>query len=109
MNALFFYQFFILFKKKPLILKIIEERKNPFKREKITLADYLELLKNNIDIREVPFSDRGSRLLVYQSAHKHCLYIKLAERLYFLDSQIESYLKRPAIYPWTLPVRSEWR
>ena len=56
---------------------------------------YLELLKNHIDITQVPFSDRGSRLLVYQSLKKKSLYIKLAERLYFLDSQIESYLKRP--------------
>ena len=56
--------------------------------------DSLMLLRNHIDLSTVPFSDRGSRLLVYQSAKKKYLYIKLAERLSFLDSQIESYLKR---------------
>jgi len=59
------------------------------------LIDYLKLLKNHIDITQVPFSDRGSRLLVYQSTTSSNLYIKLAERLYFLDSKIDSYLKRP--------------
>jgi putative isomerase len=56
--------------------------------------DCLELLKNHIDLVTVPFSDRGSRLLIYQSAKKKHFYIKLAERLSFLDSQIETYLNR---------------
>lgn len=59
------------------------------------MSDYLELLKNHIELTKVPFSDRGSRLLVYQSPKRKCFNIKLAERLYFLDSQNESYLKRP--------------
>ena len=43
--------------------------------------DYLRLLKNHIDITKVPFSDRGSRLLVFKYLDRHQLYIKLAERL----------------------------
>ncbi len=59
------------------------------------MAVPFDLLKNHIDITKVPFSDRGSRLLVYKSTKVNSFYIKLAERLFFLDSQIESYLKRP--------------
>ncbi len=55
----------------------------------------LYLLKNHIDLRAVPFSDRGSRLLLFQSPENASLYIKLAERLIFLDSDIEASLKRP--------------
>ncbi len=55
----------------------------------------LELLKNHIDLQQVPFSERGSRLLVYRSAEKDSLSIKLAERLIFLDADIEAYLRRP--------------
>ncbi len=66
---------------------------NKQSREEIS-HDSLMLLKNHIDLKSVPFSDRGSRLLVYQSEKQNYLYIKLAERLSFLDSQIESYLKR---------------
>ena len=60
-----------------------------------TPKDFLALLKNHIDPTVVPFSDRGSRLLIYQSRKHKGFYIKLAERLSFLDSQIEAYLKRP--------------
>jgi len=55
----------------------------------------LYLLKNHIDLRAVPFSDRGSTLLLFQSPENASLYIKLAERLIFLDSDIEASLKRP--------------
>jgi putative isomerase len=58
-------------------------------------TQYLGLLKNQIDITRVPFSDRGSRLLVYQHADKAGLYIKLAERLIRVEPGIESYLRRP--------------
>jgi putative isomerase len=57
----------------------------------------LHLLENQIDIKQVPFSDRGSRLLVYQHADKPALYIKLAERLIHYEAGIESYLKRPPL------------
>lgn len=55
----------------------------------------LRLLKDQIDITQVPFSDRGSRLLIYQHLDKSALYIKLAERLIKVEPGIESYLKRP--------------
>ena len=55
----------------------------------------LKLLQNQIDITRVPFSDRGSRLLVYQHIEKPGLYIKLAERLIGVEPGIESYLHRP--------------
>ncbi len=55
----------------------------------------LKILKNRIDITRVPFSDRGSRLLVYQESSKSRLYVKLAERLTGLEANIEAYLRRP--------------
>lgn len=55
----------------------------------------LELLKNQIDITHVPFSERGSRLLVYQRPDTSSLYVKLAERLIHIEPGIESYLHRP--------------
>ncbi|HAL15477.1 MAG TPA: hypothetical protein DCP32_01615 [Anaerolineaceae bacterium] len=57
--------------------------------------DYLDLLKNHIDITRVPFSDRGSRLLVFRYPQLSGLYVKLAERLTQLDSNLEAYLHRP--------------
>lgn len=56
---------------------------------------YLNLLRNHIDITRVPFSDRGSRLLVFQEAGASRLLVKLAERLTGLEPDIEAYLRRP--------------
>ena len=58
-----------------------------------------ELLTDKIDITQVPFSDRGSRLLVYQNPDHNCLYIKLAERLVNYFPGIESYLSRKPYLP----------
>lgn len=55
----------------------------------------LELLKNHIDISRVPFSDRGSRLLVFQTDQLSRLHVKLAERLTNIQPDIEAYLRRP--------------
>jgi len=55
----------------------------------------LALLKGQIDITRVPFSDRGSRILVFQHLSRSCLYVKLAERLIHVEPGIESYLRRP--------------
>lgn len=61
----------------------------------MTGNNYLKLLKNHIDITRVPFSDRGSRLLVFRYPQLSGLYVKLAERLIQLESNIEAYLHRP--------------
>ena len=58
-------------------------------------SQYLSLLRNHIDICRVPFSDRGSRLLVFQHPEQSRLYVKLAERLTGLEPNIEAYLRRP--------------
>lgn len=56
---------------------------------------YLHLLRNHINITKVPFSDRGSRLLVQQALDKPSFFIKLAERLTDIQPDIEAYLRRP--------------
>lgn len=57
----------------------------------------VNLLRNQIDFTSVPFSDRGSRLMVFLSREEPGLYIRLAERLTGLDPDIEAYLKRPPL------------
>ena len=61
----------------------------------LTSIPFLELLRNQIDITRVPFSDRGSRLLVYQSPGRSELYIKLAERIADLEPGPDAYIRRP--------------
>jgi putative isomerase len=56
---------------------------------------YIELMKDRIDITKLPFSDRGSRLLIFQESGKSRLYVKLAERLTGVEPGAESYLHRP--------------
>ncbi len=56
---------------------------------------YLSLLRNQIDIKKVPFSDRGSRLLVMQNENEDCFSVKLAERLTSLQPAIDAYRQRP--------------
>jgi putative isomerase len=58
-------------------------------------SPYLSLLRNHIDITHVPFSDRGSRLLVFQKPDQSHLLVKLAERLTAVQADIEAYLRRP--------------
>jgi len=58
-------------------------------------SPHLNLLRNHIDVARVPFSDRGSRLLVFQSPSQSRLFVKLAERLTGLQPDIEAYLRRP--------------
>lgn len=57
--------------------------------------NYLRLLRNQIDITREPFSDRGSRLLVFKQADSPNLYVRLAERLIHVEPGLESYLGRP--------------
>ena len=58
-------------------------------------APSINLLRNQIDFSIVPFSDRGSRLLIFLNPEQHNLYIRLAERLTSLEPNIEAYLHRP--------------
>nr|NIV33383.1 hypothetical protein [Anaerolineae bacterium] len=61
----------------------------------LALSSHLDLLENRIDITRVPFSDRGSRLLVFKHPDKDHLYIKLAERLTAIQPGLDSYRFRP--------------
>ena len=59
-------------------------------------SPYLRLLENQIDIQRIPFSDYGSRLLVFQSkCDNHALSIKLAERLTAVQPGLSVYRDRP--------------
>lgn len=60
-----------------------------------TESEPLKLLKDQLDITRIPFSDRGSRLLVFKAEGGDHLYIRLAERLTAVQPDIEAYLKRP--------------
>jgi putative isomerase len=61
-----------------------------------TAASHLRgLLQNRIDITRTPFSDRGSRLLVFKQAEQDCLYVKLAERLTGIQPGLDTYRFRP--------------
>ena len=57
----------------------------------------VNLLRNQIDFSKVPFSDRGSRLMVFLNEDEHHLYVRLAERLTSIESDIEAYLNRPPL------------
>ncbi len=61
----------------------------------MTTSAYLNLLRNHIDIARVPFSDRGSRLLVFQVPDQSRLLVKLAERLTELQPGMDAYRRRP--------------
>lgn len=59
-------------------------------------SSILSQLQDRIKLDRVPFSDRGSRLLVYQDARQsHALYIKLAERLTAVQPGLSIYRSRP--------------
>jgi Mannosylglycerate hydrolase MGH1-like glycoside hydrolase domain len=58
-------------------------------------CDYTDQLKDRIDITHVPFSDRGSRLLVFKAPDKDDLYVKLAERLTSIQPGLDTYRFRP--------------
>jgi len=54
-----------------------------------------EFMQNLIDPVRVPFSDRGSRLMVYRYADHPAFYLKLAERLEALQPGLETHRTRP--------------
>ena len=55
-------------------------------------SEYLNLLKDRINLREIPLSEGGSRLLIFQS-NKH-LTIRLAECWFKREDQLAAYRKR---------------
>lgn len=60
---------------------------------------YLDELKNRIDLEHIPFTERGSRILVMKN---ECgLLVRLAERWYKLTRSISAYRQRP-------PIIKEW-
>jgi putative isomerase len=59
------------------------------------LSPYLELLRNRVNLVDVPFTERGSRLLVYGSGQRFS--VRLAERWFKQDLQLASYRSRPPI------------
>jgi len=64
-------------------------------------SPFLELLRNRINLQRIPFSERGSRLMVFRG-NSHLL-VRLAERWFRLDGQLSSYRQRPAIVDeWSL-------
>jgi putative isomerase len=63
-------------------------------------SPYLALLKDRINLTRIPFSERGSRLLLFQD-NDH-FQIKLAERWFKIDQKLSSYRQRP-------PILDEWR
>ncbi len=60
-----------------------------------TSSPFLNLLKDRINLRRIPFSERGSRLKVFRS-DRHFL-IRLAERWSKIDKRISGYRDRPAV------------
>ena len=68
-------------------------------------SPYLNLLKNRINLRQIPFSERASRLMVFQSDHHFT--IKLAERWFKLQGQLAAYRERPPLIDRWMTYR--WR
>ncbi len=62
--------------------------------EEIIASPSLNLLRNELDFTRVPFSDRGSRLMVFINPDENNVFIRLAERLISLEPDIEAYLRR---------------
>ena len=58
-------------------------------------SEYLNLLKDRINLRQIPFSERGSRLLIFQS--NGFLTFRLAERWFKREGQLSAYRKRPPL------------
>src|SRR5919108_4400052 len=58
-------------------------------------SEYLNLLKDRIDLRQIPFSERGSRLLIFESDGQ--LTFRLAERWFKRAGQLAAYRHRPPL------------
>jgi putative isomerase len=55
----------------------------------------IEMLKNRIDLKQVPFTDRGSRLLVLE--RDGGLVVRLSERWAKIDPHVVAYRQRPPL------------
>ena len=58
-------------------------------------SPYLNLLKDRINLRQIPFSERGARLLVF-CTNDH-FSVRLAERLYKRTGELSAYRRRSPI------------
>lgn len=58
-------------------------------------SPYLELLKNKINLQDVPFTDRGSRLMLFHGGQG--LYVRLSERWIKRDLKLAAYRSRPPL------------
>jgi putative isomerase len=58
-------------------------------------SEYLNLLKDRINLRQIPFSERGSRLLIFHSEGR--LTFRLAERWFKRAGQLAAYRQRPPL------------
>jgi putative isomerase len=56
---------------------------------------YLTLLKDRIDLRQIPFSERGARLLVFFTDGHFA--VRLTERWYKRTGELSAYRRRPPI------------
>jgi hypothetical protein len=63
-------------------------------------SPYLRLLKNRINLQQIPFTERGSRILVFRL--DGMLSVRLAERWFKQARQLSSYRSRP-------PILDRWR
>ena len=68
---------------------------NCLKKIKMKSKIQLKLLKNRIDLKRIPFSERGSRILVMRNDDS--LSIRLSERWFKLDHRLSSYRERSPI------------
>ena len=58
-------------------------------------SEYLNLLKDRINLRDIPFSERGSRLLIFHSGRQFTF--RLAERWFKREGQLAAYRQRPPL------------
>ena len=58
-------------------------------------SPYLTLLKNRIDLRQIPFSERGARLLMFCTDDHFA--VRLTERWYKQTGELSAYRHRPPI------------
>lgn len=63
-------------------------------------SPFLDLLRDRINLSDIPFSERGSRLMVFRSGRG--LAVRLAERWFKVDQKLSGYRQRPPLLDaWT--------